>query len=148
MSMWQAPFSWQLVSGDVPPTHVAAGKQNWTLVNGALAAGAYVGTACSAVPVGDGVTLGDAFGDVFGLGEVVATLLDGPPRLPRKMKVPTPSRSRITIAAIAGTSQGGLSVGWSWAGRRGAGGLRAGVATGAIGVGGRVAVAGVGVGAT
>src|ERR1700716_1126207 len=101
MSIRQDPFSWQFVSGDVPPTQVAAGRPDWALVNGALAAGAYDGTASSAVPVGDGVTLGEAFGDVFGLGEVVATVFDGPPRLDRKMAVPTPSRSRITIAAIA-----------------------------------------------
>src|SRR2546422_930463 len=37
--MWHGPLTWQLVSADVPPTQVAVGKQNWTLLSGALAGG-------------------------------------------------------------------------------------------------------------
>jgi len=82
------------------------------------------------------VVLGDVFGDVFGdvpgdvPGEVTPTLLFDPPRMAEKMPKPTPSRSRITMAAAAGTSQGGRSVAWSRTGRRGAGGLRAGAMSG------------------
>lgn len=74
--------------------------------------------------------LGEALGDV--LGEVVATwLFDDPPRLARKMPPPTPSSKSTRITAAAGTSHPGRSEGWSWAGRRGAEGLRAGVGAGA-----------------
>ncbi len=68
MSRRQDPPNVQLVSADVPPGHVAAGTQNWTLVSGALAEGPNVGTVSNAVP--DGEALGEVFGEVF--GEVVA----------------------------------------------------------------------------
>jgi hypothetical protein len=114
MSRRQDPPNEQLVSADVPPGHVAAGRQNWTLVSGALAEGAYVGTVSNAVP--DGEALGEVFGEVFGevvaLGECVpATLFEDPPLVAAKMPPPTPIRRIRTIAAIAGTSHGGRSVG-------------------------------------
>src|SRR5712692_11325080 len=112
MSTWQVEFRVQLVSADVAPWQGDAVKQNWTLVMGSLAAGAYVGTGWRAPPTGDGVTLGEVLGDVFGdvPGEVTPTLLFDPPRLATKMPPTMPSRSKTTIAATAGTSQGGRSV--------------------------------------
>jgi len=143
----------QLVSADVPPGHVAAGRQNWTLVSGALAEGPNVGTVSNAVP--DGEALGEVFGEVFAevvaLGECVPpTLFEDPPLVAAKMPPPTPIRRIRMIAAIAGTSHGGRSVAWSRTGRRGAGGFRAGAEGAGAGVeiGGRVVVAGDGAGAT
>jgi hypothetical protein len=120
-----------LVSADVPPTQVADGKQNWTYVRGALVRGAKVGTGSSAV-VDDGDAFGEAFGDVLGdvPGEWVATLLDDPPRVAWKTPYPIPTRRRSTTTMAAGTNHGGRSVCTSRTGRRGAGGLRAGVGTG------------------
>src|ERR1700730_3023902 len=107
MSMWQGPPNWHLVSADVPPGQVASGKQNWTLVIGGLAAGAYVGTVCKATVTGVGLALGDVLGLV--LGDVVATLLDGVPRWDSKMPPPTMSSSSASAAAIPGISQRGRS---------------------------------------
>jgi hypothetical protein len=114
MSRRQDPPNVQLVSADVPPGHVAAGRQNWTLFSGALAEGAYVGTGSNAVPVGEalGEVFGEVFGEVVALGECVpATFFEDPPLVAAKMPPPTPIRRITTIAAIAGSSHGGRSVG-------------------------------------
>lgn len=65
------------------------------------------------MPDGLGVTLGEVLGVTLGevLGEVTAVCFDDPPRLARKMPPPTPRRSRIAMAAIAGSSQAGRSLG-------------------------------------
>ena len=98
-----------------------------------------MGTGCS--PPADGLALvfGDAFGEV--LGDVVATGLFEDPRLARTIAPTLPRSKTTTMAMIAGTSQGGRSEVSSCVGRRGAGGLRAGVGGGAVtGAGALVAV--------
>jgi hypothetical protein len=124
------------------------GRHNWTLVNGELVSGAYVGTAWRAVPLAEGVVLGVAFGDVFGdvPGEVVAVLPLFPPRPARKTAPAMPRRISTTTATAAGMSHDGRWDGcWSRTGRRGAGGLRAG--TGSNGVAGMGTFAAVSAGA-
>src|SRR5258708_5390198 len=111
MSTWQDPPIEQFVSADVAPWHGVCVWQNWTLVKGGLVSGAYDGTAMS-VPV-EGDAFGEVLGDVFALGEGVPppVLGDPPPRVAAKMPPPTPIKRIRTMAAIAGTSQGGRSVG-------------------------------------
>jgi len=106
-----------------------------------------VGTGCSPTADGLALALGDPFGEV--LGEEVAMLLFDEPRLARTIAPMLPSSRITTIAMIAGTSHGGRSEAWSRVGRRGAGGLRAGVGGGMVmGAGAFVAVAEEGIGAT
>src|ERR1700694_2495906 len=98
MSTWQVEFGVQLVSAEVAPWQGDAVRQNWTLVMGSLAAGAYVGTVWRAPPTGEGVVFGEVLGDVLGdvrgdvPGGVTPTLLFDPPRVAAKMPLPTHSR--------------------------------------------------------
>src|SRR5450759_5754730 len=131
------------VSAALPGTlHGVAVLQMITLVMGAADAGPKFGTGSGpwVVGLGLGLALGLAFGDVFALGDTVATPPDG--ELPRwaRMKIPVPRSSRRTRPMTAGINQGGRSVAPLAGGLRATVGLRAGVGTGAR--------SGVGAGAT
>jgi hypothetical protein len=137
-STWQALRSQAVAtSGGLPEMlHGVAVLQMITLVIGAAAAGPKLGTAKGPLGVGvvPGLALGDvwgdALGDVFEVGEVVAVPPLDPPRRASMIPTPVPSSRISTTAMIAGISHVGRSDDPRPAGLRATVGWRAGVGAG------------------